>query len=107
MPEPPQPRRLPRYPVQIPLVYWKEADPHQRGAGWTYNLCEHGVGVELDGILYTPPVRCGLLPGTYRGWMLGRKRVRERELTVETVLRSRDVYLMNSVRGMWRVKVVE
>ena len=48
MPEPPQPRRLPRYPVQVPLVYWKEADPHQRGAGWTYNLCEHGVGVELD-----------------------------------------------------------
>jgi hypothetical protein len=37
--------------VQIPLAYWKEADPEQLGAGWTYNLCEHGVGVELDGSL--------------------------------------------------------
>ena len=48
MPEPPQPRRLPRHPVQIPMVYWKEADPQLLGAGWTHNLCEHGVGVELD-----------------------------------------------------------
>jgi len=51
MPEPPQRRRLPRYPVQVPLVYWKEADPQALGAGWTYNLCEHGVGVELGGSL--------------------------------------------------------
>jgi hypothetical protein len=37
--------------VQIPLVYWKEADPQQLGGGWTHNLCEHGVGVELDASL--------------------------------------------------------
>ncbi len=48
MPEPSQQRRRPRSPVQIPLAYWKEAAPQQLGAGWTYNLCEHGVGVELD-----------------------------------------------------------
>ncbi len=48
MPDPPQLRRLPRYPVQIPMVYWKEAEPHQLGAGWTHNLGSHGVGVELD-----------------------------------------------------------
>jgi len=41
-------RRLPRYPVQLPMVYWKEAAPDQLGAGWTHNLCSHGVGVELD-----------------------------------------------------------
>jgi hypothetical protein len=51
MPEPPQRRRRPRFPVQIPLGYWKEAAPQHLGAGWTYNLCEHGVGVELDGSL--------------------------------------------------------
>ena len=48
MPDPPQQRRLPRYLVQIPLTYWKEAEPHQLETGWTHNLCEHGVGVELD-----------------------------------------------------------
>jgi hypothetical protein len=51
MPEPPPQRRLPRNPVQIPLVYWKEADPHQVGAGWSHNLSEHGVGVELEAAL--------------------------------------------------------
>jgi hypothetical protein len=51
MPEPPQRRRHPRYPVQIPLVYGTEAGPQQGGVGWTHNLSEHGVGVELDGSL--------------------------------------------------------
>jgi len=48
MPEPPRQRRLPRYPVQIPLVYWKEAEPHHLRAGWTLNLSERGLGVELE-----------------------------------------------------------
>ena len=48
MTEQPQRRRLPRYPVQIPMVYYREAEPHQLGAGWTHNLCSHGVGVEFD-----------------------------------------------------------
>jgi hypothetical protein len=48
MPDPPELRRLPRHPVQIPMVYRKEAEPHQLGTGWTRNLCEHGLGVELD-----------------------------------------------------------
>ncbi len=30
------------------MVYWKKAEPHRLGAGWTHNLCSHGVGVELD-----------------------------------------------------------
>ena len=51
MPDPPQQRRLPRYLVQIPLTYWKEAEPQQLETGWTHNLCEHGVGVELDAAL--------------------------------------------------------
>jgi hypothetical protein len=51
MPEPPFQRRLPRYPVQIPLVYWKGAEPQLLRAGWTLNLSEHGLGVELDGSL--------------------------------------------------------
>jgi len=51
MPEPPGQRRLPRHPVQIPLVYWKEGEVHHLQAGWTRDLSEHGVGVELDGNL--------------------------------------------------------
>ena len=63
------------------------------------------VAVESNGVLYTPPVRCGLLPGTYRAWMLDQKRLQEKVLLVEDVLASPAVYLMNAVRRMQRVRV--
>jgi para-aminobenzoate synthetase/4-amino-4-deoxychorismate lyase len=62
--------------------------------------------VDINGSLYTPPVSCGLLPGTYREWMLEMKMVEERPITVEETLASPDVYLVNSVRGMYSVKVL-
>ena len=65
------------------------------------------VAAEIDGRLYTPPVRCGLLPGTYRAWMLDQKRMQERVLRLEDVLSSRTVYLMNSIRGMRKVRVLD
>jgi len=64
------------------------------------------VAVEIDGALCTPPVRCGLLAGTYRAWMLDEQRLQERVLRLEDVLASPAVYLMNSVRGMWKARVI-
>jgi para-aminobenzoate synthetase/4-amino-4-deoxychorismate lyase len=63
------------------------------------------VAVELDGVLCTPPLSSGLLPGTMRAWMLARGCLRERVLRVEDVLGDAPVYLFNSVRGMHRVQV--
>jgi hypothetical protein len=74
VPEQPEQRRLPRYPVQIPMVYRKEAEPHQLGAGWTHNLCEHGVGVELD-ISLRPWLPVGLRIATSYGPLDLRARV--------------------------------
>lgn len=62
--------------------------------------------VDIKGSLYTPPVSSGLLPGTYREWMVEMKMVEERPITIEEVLTSSDVYLVNSVRGMYSVKVL-
>jgi para-aminobenzoate synthetase/4-amino-4-deoxychorismate lyase len=64
------------------------------------------VAFEIDGLVCTPPLRCGLLPGTYRAWMLDRAQVQERSVTIEDALRSPNVYLMNSVRGMQRVRII-
>ena len=72
--DPPQQRRRSRYPVQIPMVYWKEADPQQRGAGWTHNLCDHGVGVELD-VGLRPWLPLGLRLATTSGPLELRARV--------------------------------
>lgn len=64
------------------------------------------VAVESDGILYTPPVRCGLLPGTYRAWLLERHRIQEKVILLEEALSSPGIYLMNSVRGLHKVRVL-
>ncbi|MBN1829830.1 MAG: aminotransferase class IV, partial [Deltaproteobacteria bacterium] len=63
------------------------------------------VLVEMDGNLYTPPVRCGLLAGTCRAWMLELRVIEERTITIDQLLQSRSVFLINSVRGMYRVTI--
>jgi para-aminobenzoate synthetase/4-amino-4-deoxychorismate lyase len=65
------------------------------------------VAIEKDGVLLTPPVRCGLLAGTYRAWMLDERRLLEQVLSIDEVLGSDAVYLMNSVRGMHRIRVFD
>ncbi len=57
------------------------------------------VLVERDGLLYTPPVACGLLPGTYRAWLLAQGLVQEGVIPLEEVRRERRILLINSVRG--------
>jgi para-aminobenzoate synthetase/4-amino-4-deoxychorismate lyase len=55
------------------VLFWNE-----RGA-----LTEFTVGnlvIELDGERYTLPTACGLLPGTFREWLLEQGQVRERVL---------------------------
>ncbi len=64
------------------------------------------VAVERGGVLYTPPLRCGLLPGTYRAWMLEQQRLQERVLPIDDLLGSPNIYLMNSVRGIHKVRLI-
>ena len=63
------------------------------------------VAVEIDGKLCTPPVSCGLLPGTLRAHLLEAGGLVERPITIEELLHSPRVFLLNSVRGMYAVKV--
>lgn len=59
------------------------------------------VVVELDGALYTPPVSCGLLNGTFRTRLLLERRVSERVITTDELVRARKIFLVNSLR-LWR-----
>ncbi|MEI7899051.1 MAG: aminodeoxychorismate synthase component I [bacterium] len=63
------------------------------------------VVAEIDGKLFTPPVACGLLPGTYRAHLLETGTVTERVITLDELLKSPRVLLVNSVRGMTRIAV--
>ncbi|WP_417915007.1 aminodeoxychorismate synthase component I [Candidatus Electronema sp. JM] len=63
------------------------------------------VRLEKDGPLFTPPVSCGLLAGTYRRMLLEQGKAMERVLTVDEVLAAEEVYLANSVRGMIKIMI--
>jgi para-aminobenzoate synthetase / 4-amino-4-deoxychorismate lyase len=54
--------------------------------------------VEREGELYTPPVDCGLLPGTYRAWLLDQGKIKKRIIRLEDLFDFSRIYLINSVR---------
>lgn len=66
--------------------------------------CIHNVFVVKKGVWYTPPLRCGLLPGIHRAHYLSEHpEVREQVLTLENLRNADAICLCNSVRGMYTV----
>jgi para-aminobenzoate synthetase/4-amino-4-deoxychorismate lyase len=55
---------------------------------------------QIGGVLYTPPVNCGLLPGTLREELIFKGGCRERSLSLEDLLSAEQVYVGNSVTGL-------
>ena len=58
------------------------------------------LAVEIDGVLCTPPVDCGLLPGTARAERLARGELRERRIPLADLRTAPRLFLLNSVRGL-------
>ncbi|KPH72423.1 aminodeoxychorismate synthase component I [Oceanobacillus caeni] len=70
---------------------------------WNKNreLTEFTIGnvvLKIDGTLWTPPIRCGLLAGTYRQFLITTGKIREKVLYVEDLDRHEGIWLINSVR---------
>ena len=63
------------------------------------------VAAEIGGVLCTPPVRCGLLPGTLRQKLLDSGEIAERVITVNDLCLAPRVFLFNSLRGMMPTQV--
>jgi para-aminobenzoate synthetase/4-amino-4-deoxychorismate lyase len=59
------------------------------------------IVVERDGEFITPPVRCGLLPGTYRAELLEQGIIKEAIIAVADLPRCGRIHLVNSLRK-WR-----
>jgi len=57
------------------------------------------VVIYWQGQWITPPLKCGLLPGTFRAWLLDRQLIREHPITLDMITPSSSLYLINSVRG--------
>jgi branched-subunit amino acid aminotransferase/4-amino-4-deoxychorismate lyase len=59
--------------------------------------------LERDGLLLTPPLACGLLPGVLRADLLARGRAREKTLRLADL--RENFYLGNSLRGLLRARL--
>ena len=67
-------------------------------------LTEFTIGniiVEMDGKLYTPPISCGVLAGTFRAHLLETGQVEERVIHIDDLKKCTKFFFVNSVRK-WR-----
>lgn len=62
--------------------------------------------VSIGGVLYTPPVTSGLLPGCYRAELLEQRALNERVLYAHDLIQADALYLINSLRKMWKIECV-
>jgi para-aminobenzoate synthetase/4-amino-4-deoxychorismate lyase len=60
--------------------------------------CIANLVVERDGVRVTPPLRSGLLPGTYRAWLLDQGLVQERVVTLADLPHCKNIWLVNALR---------
>ncbi|HEY8413884.1 MAG TPA: aminotransferase class IV, partial [Pyrinomonadaceae bacterium] len=80
-------------------IYWNERS----------EVTESGIAnvvVRLDGELFTPPVHCGLLAGTFRDQLLAEGKIKERVITVEELKHAKEFFLINSVRKWMKAELV-
>jgi para-aminobenzoate synthetase/4-amino-4-deoxychorismate lyase len=71
-------------------------------------LTEFTIGnlvVEMDVGVFTPPLSCGVLPGTFRAYLLETGQVLERIIRAEELKNCTKIFLVNSVRKWQRVEI--
>ena len=61
----------------------------------------YNIVAKINGEWVTPPVKSGLLPGTYRRYLIEKKVIREGVITIEDLQVASEIALINSVRR-WR-----
>lgn len=87
-------RALAAHPEATDVVLWNER-------GELTETCHANLVLELGGQKLTPRQDCGLLPGTFREFLLKQGEIAEAILPLEALKEADDVFLINSVR-LWR-----
>ena len=76
------------------VILWNERGELTEG-------CITNLVIERNGRLVTPPVSCGLLPGTYRDYLLNKGVIEEGVILKDELRDCSRIYLINAVRK-WR-----
>lgn len=72
-------------------------------------LTEFTIGnlaVKMNGQLFTPPISCGLLSGTYRAHLIETGQVVERSVLVNELKECEEIFRVNSIRKWERVEII-
>lgn len=90
---------LARHPDCVDVIFTNERGEVTEGA-------HHNLVARIDGRLVTPPLACGLLPGTLREELLERGEIVEMVIMRDELALAEELWLINSVRGWRRVRLV-
>jgi para-aminobenzoate synthetase/4-amino-4-deoxychorismate lyase len=89
---------LEKKPDCVDVIFLNEKGEVTEGAN-------NNIVIRKNGILLTPPVTCGLLPGTLRAQLLETGEVSEGVIMPADVAQADEIYLINSVRKWRRVRL--
>jgi len=63
------------------------------------------IFIKKNGIYYTPPIKCGMLPGIFRQNFIQKNKVKEKILFLADLKTAETIYCTNAIRGMIKVKL--
>ena len=68
----------------------------------------HNIFILSDGILWTPPLDSGLLPGTLRAALIDSpdSPINEKVITRDEVLEAKHIFVGNAISGLTEVRIV-
>lgn len=69
--------------------------------------CTTNIFIIKNEKIYTPTIKCGILPGIIRQWIIEKFDVVEKEITKDELLNSDEVFLTNSLVGVIKVSKIE
>ncbi len=87
-----------KFPHVFDILLWNEEEE-------LTEFTNGNVVLEIDSILWTPPIESGLLAGTFRERLLKEGKIRERTLTKNDLNRCTNIWLINSVRKWVNVQL--
>ncbi len=73
-------------------------------------VCEttrHNIVVKTDNKLVTPPLSSGLLPGTYRNFLLKEKQIEERLILKDELLNAKELWVCNALTGLHPARLIK
>jgi para-aminobenzoate synthetase/4-amino-4-deoxychorismate lyase len=93
-------RELEKKPGCEDVIFVNERNEVTEGAN-------NNIVIRKGGMLLTPPITCGLLPGTLRAQLIETGEIAERVLNPADLEQADEIYLINSVRKWRQVRLVD